>query len=516
MNKAYLPLYRLLSTIFLSALTVFTAAADTASNCSNPTSKSEEVICTNFDLSIENRVLTYFYNLRIESPRGYSENGKYLDSNKTDESLIADIKGRQREWIESRDKCNGEISCLESLYKTRISALSEKIRLDGPSGSKWDAYLDSPDQRIKASTLIASFLENASRHGLSPHFEPAKSAIGDLQIVSQFGLSKESFLLPTLELKGKENSSFKDPINFSNLAEIDSIALAECLKNKSLDDFWWHGNWVYLQSAAQNECIEFLWPDMGTTNELERPYIRSKFLKKISTIESATSDDCEILSTNSDVNFCTDKTIQTLISSIKEFLKQSNSDLSESLLAESHLSWRNKAVHQLNYCNNTVGCLQEVLIERLKTLRMSAIAKGDTNKFFCHFNDSGIYVCPFGWNLDGASMCVTDSGNFYQLSKKSENKFQLSVRTNGDFLFDPEDQGFESSTLGTPAANGTYPCNLNLELSFPEWGLRWGQSSCYGGDDPTVMEEAIMTSISCDEHHEYCPQEKMTCLKIMW
>lgn len=80
--------------------------------CSKATSPAEKTICKSYALGqAEARVATLFgvaTSLVAMGQRG-------------------DIKDAQRKWIETRDACGDNVSCLESAYDKRIGALNAVI-----------------------------------------------------------------------------------------------------------------------------------------------------------------------------------------------------------------------------------------------------------------------------------------------------------------------------------------------------------------------------------------------------
>lgn len=473
----------------ISALLIASTPSHSASfNCKKASTDSEKTICSDFRLSLDDMVISKLYSLSMNTER---------------KSII---KNEQKDWLSNRNKCGDNKDCLYSSQIERIKQLD--VQLWENSQFVKDAFNSNPQSLSSAIRLIASFIENSSRHQMLPAFEHSLTDMQKIEFSNYGGNLVTGFRLPSSETLGRENSNSEMTLNFNGFATLDSEGMAKCLSSQSISDFKLISNRMMLGSGFANECVDFIWTDTtDIEGNLVPPKMRSSYLKSTISIGDLAAD-CSYIK-RKEKNFCDNEDVQIFMRALQSVNKKTLEieNINKSEIAEENLNWLQNS---LSICNEE-QCFIDRILARITDVKSLIDNNGTIASTECGFSDNGTYSCPYGDGIETTSVCTTN-GKFYQLSESGDD-YKLSV-WNDEFNWMPDlSSPPSSSTQGYSSTVGTYPCTSTI-FEFPEWGLTWGESKCGSGEEPEVIGSSLMTTIYCSEKNDLCSSNRMYCLMV--
>ena len=466
-------------------------------DCSRATTETEATICSEYNLSVDDRIISYLYEKHLNWRKGidawWSGDGIEIP--------VQDIKEDQKMWlIDVRDRCQSNVACLEEVLSLRIDHFLKLVRLERPqSGTNHQIYF-SPGNSKVALRLFSAIFENIDRHGMLPQFTVPQNSYFTLNLPHSSELSGHDLntMEPIIDHFLDENSSKDAQLNFGKFIEIDYEGLTTCLKSKSLRDVKWSGNWVYLNSIGYNDCIEFHWDSgffehfnlhSGDPKEIMFfPLVQSNFVKIASDSILNTLNICSGIS---QLRFCEDRLFselnQTRLRFASEFFEQNLNAISTGLNSNTDFLTR------LDSCEN-IMCARSIFLESISEFDKLIKHAGEIPPY-CGFGEDGIYRCG------EAQVCMSGISVF-QLKKKNDELYQLDFWAE-HWNYDPWN-GENTPTKsfdGESYLSGTYPCTHDV-YSFD--GISMSYGGCTSGD---IEPEGTMFWLSCEGENELCGQE---------
>lgn len=120
-------------------------------DCNKATTETEVAICADFDLSIDDRIISYLFKKHLEWRKGREAwfSGQALEVSR--QEIITD----QTNWlIEIRNVCGGNLDCLTRTMDSRIDHYLNLVRLEKPkSGTYWQVYIRSSNNSKNAECI---------------------------------------------------------------------------------------------------------------------------------------------------------------------------------------------------------------------------------------------------------------------------------------------------------------------------------------------------------------------------
>ena len=474
-------------------------------DCAKAATETEKAICSDFQLSVDDRILAHLYKKHLAWRKGRDA----WFAGDAQELPVESIRENQNNWLKNeRDLCGNKIACLRSALDSRIDYFFENVRLEKPrTGTNHQVYIRSIQNSKNALRLIAAMLENVERFGLLPKIEGGnQSYFGEYHPV--FYEHERDVWTQMTKGKGKqisghifsENTLKLEQVGFGDLIQVNYGNLNDCLLKSTLDDFNWGGNWVYLSSEASSNCISFFWPsdyladnhmNSGEPGEyINFPLVKSEF------IGPDTTKMLEEMRVCADLSF--DKLCaNSLISKFDKDLFQVNSEYMLSSFA-TPLNAYNLFLtlkKEIKDCTDDI-CVEIALLSQIRGITKLIQDKGIVPKSFafCDFKEDGIYQC-------GDSKICMANNSVFQLSKITDEKYQLDFWENYDD-YDPLNYGHNPTKtfVGISYLSGTYPCTHKV-YSFGEAGLVFGNPGC---TDNSPVPVGNMFSLFCDDNNPYC------------
>lgn len=479
---------------FATSILAYSASFD----CSKGITNTEIAICSDYQLSVDDRIISYLYRKHLNWRKGieawWSGNGVEIP--------IEDIKADQKKWlIESRDLCSGEIDCLKNVLELRIEYFLNLVRLERPrSGSNHKVHF-SPQNSMDALRFFSGIFENIQRHSILPKFSNPSNAFHseNLPHASDVTGHDTNELQPITGHIFVENSSERDQLNFGKFIDIDYAGLTECLSSKSLQDVRWEGDWVLLNSVGYTDCVSFHWNDgfvQNTSMYFEEPkelilfpLVQSEYVKKIESDDVLTTFNvCSDTSAN---RFCQDDLLSGLnalrLRFASEFFEMNTQSISTTLSAN------NQFVDRVDNCEDK-ACARELFLESISKLS-NLLKYGGNIPPHCRFGSDGTYRCG------EAQVCMSGISVF-QLTKKSDDKFQLDFWAE-NWNYDPwNGENIPTQSIeGERYSDGTYPCTRDV-YSFD--GISMSYGGCTSGD---IEPNDTMFWLSCEKGSPFCGAE---------
>ena len=480
-------------------------------DCGKASTATEKAICADFDLSVDDRILSYLFKKHLDWRKGREAwyNGKGTETPKHE--ILKD----QSNWLSnSRNQCGGNLDCLNKVMDERIDHYLGLVRLEKPrSGSNYQVYIRSVNNAKNALRMFGSIFENIQRHGVLPSIENPNLALFSNRLPHLSGI--DAYRLGDLEkVKDrifKENSVAQEQVGFGKFVTVDYAGLNECLVGKSLQDVHWRGDWVLLSSEAYFECFTFYWPDgfveddtmsggavsvndepifQSTDDFFYFPLLESKF---INVDFSKVAQLFEICSHNNYQNVCQNDQILALdklraLFSDK-YIGQSFTDNAKTIEL---INQNEELISNLESCSNAF-CIQGLYLSEIENLNKLTEFNGEIPPY-CSFNDDGIYTCG------DYDICMVGN-SVLQLSKKGDEKYNLDVWTNY-WEYDPWNGGADPSNSfeGIMYSSGTYPCTHD----FYNFGsLSMANPGC---TEPGPEPVNTMFRVYCDGENVLCPE----------
>ena len=479
-------------------------------DCNKATTKTEIAICVDFDLSIDDRIISYLFKKHLEWRKGREAwfSGQALEVSR--QEIITD----QTNWlIEIRNVCGDNLDCLARTMDSRIDYYLNLVRLEQPeSGTNWQVYIRSSNNSKNALRLLGGIFENVQRHGILPsmkdpslpYFSENPPHLSGANIINLQNLEKITDTILA------ENTLRDEQLKFGTYISVDYLGLNECLLGRSLADISWRGDWAWLNSKAEFECFSFHWPDLfigdetmsngsisvnddpifdGAEEFILFPLLESKFIS----IDYLNIDDLfEICSTKNYELGCENDNIRALDNLRAGFLKQYLSQDSRTTTdAMETINQNSQFVSNFENCDGD-NCIQNNYLNNLQHINNLIQHEGEIPPR-CKFDQNGTYTCG------GNDICIVGESVF-QLSKADDEKYKLDIWQDS-WRYSPWNGGEDPSYSldGSKGFEGTYPCTHDVYY----FG---GITMRYGGCMESAPEPTdTMFEVSCDIDSTFCP-----------
>lgn len=457
-------------------------------DCSKASSTTEIALCGNFALSVDDEIIAFLYKKHLDWRKGrdawWSGTGV--------ETPIEQIKADQKKWLKNeRNKCRGDIGCLKSVLDLRIDYFLELVRLERPqSGSNHQVYFSSDNSKV-ALRLFAGIFENIRRHGMLPKFSNSMNYFFALNLPHSYEVIGHDLetLEPLNENIFSENLLKSEQINFGKFMAVDYEGLTNCLKSQSLSNVNWRGNWAYLNSVGENDCITFHWNDgFVQTDVILFPLVESKYVR---IVPDNIINSLNICSGTSKNRFCLDNLVSELnqlrLKFASEFFENNPNSISKGLNANAEF------LLQVQGCEDST-CIRELFLENISEF-VRLIEYAGKIPPYCEFGSDGIYRCG------EAQVCMSGISVF-KLTKKSNHDYQLDFWAE-NWNYEPwnGENTPTKSLQGETYSSGTYPCRHDV-YSFD--GISMSYGGCTAGD---IEPEGTMFWLSCEGEDNLCGQE---------
>jgi uncharacterized protein len=502
--------FRLIGLVLLISVSFGSMAKAASFDCNKATTETEIAICDDFDLSIDDRIISYLFKKHLEWRKGREAwfSGQAFEVSR--QEIITD----QTNWlIEIRNPCGGNLNCLTKAMDLRIDHFFNLVRLEKPrSGTNWQVYIRSSNNSKNALRLLGGILENVQRHGVLPsmkdlrlsYFSENSPHLSGANIINLHNLEKITDTILA------ENTSREEQLKFGRFTAIDYLGLNQCLLGRSLTDISWRGDWVWLSSKAEFECFSFHWPDGFIGDETRSngsisvnddpifdgaeefilfPLLESKF---ISIDYSQINNFFEICSTENYKLSCENDKILALDNLRASFLTQYLSQTSRTTTdAIEIINQNSQFVSDFEKCDGE-NCIKNSYLNNLQYINKLIQHDGEIPPH-CKFDQNGIYTCG------GNNICIVGESVF-QMSKSSDDKYKLDIWKDY-WKYDPWNGGEDPSYSleGSRGFEGTYPCTHDVYY----FG---GITMSYGGCRESAPEPTdTMFQVSCDSDSTFCP-----------
>jgi hypothetical protein len=463
-------------------------------DCSRAATETEMAICSEYQLSVDNRIIAYLYEKHLNWRKGV----KAWWSGDGIEVPVRDIIEDQKKWTNDvRDQCQSNVACLEEVLDLRIDHFLDLVRLERPmSGSYHAVYFSQYNAKV-ALRLLSGILENISRHGLLPKFSDPEKLYFSLNLPHSTDIDGHEVgaLDPITSHFLSENSSDEEQLNFGKFIEINYDLLTTCLKYKSLSDVVWVGDDITEIAYASTGCIEFWWkPNFYSIDGMNFPLVYSRYLNiALDNIDNTvrTFDICSDILQN---QFC----IDSLVSQLNDLRLKFASELfvTHPQSEITAFNTNSEFSRELNLCKDSL-CVRNLFLESISKFD-ELIRLGGEIPPYCRFGEDGIYRCG------EAQLCMAGNSGF-QMVRKSSLIYQL------DFWEDVTFGRWRKDNIPTPtrsfegniSTEGTYPCTHDV-YSFDGISILIHPTPCGGG---FVHPESAMFELWCESENNLCGQE---------
>lgn len=273
---------------------LFSAAIVTGASydCSRAVSDTEIAICNEFNLSVDDRVLSFLHGQRLRFPESSRDQGNLEWFNATSQAISSQNEAiaEQADWLaQTRNPCGNNIECLQNSYDARIDEFLEVVRIepaDSHGGNRTN--FGSRDAEKEALRLVASIFENIDRHNLFPNFHNGEAF---------FSLYGPNYFATVETPVFHENTkpSLQGPLDWS--VEVEYSGLVQCLSEMTLDDVKWSGLPSTLSTSAElGECMNLHWGYNTNANSgtFLFPHVWSRYITDVEhPLQTAYSGLCD-------------------------------------------------------------------------------------------------------------------------------------------------------------------------------------------------------------------------------
>ena len=247
-------------------------------DCTKAQSDTEIAICNDFELSVDDRIISYLYHKHLSWRKGRDS----WWSGKGELASATAIKDEQKSWLKnSRDACASDVLCIKRAMAFRIDELLDSVRLEAPRSGTRNRFTQQGKEYEKAALqFIGGIVENVNTTGMLPSLNARHSnpVVQGEPIIKPYGVPLIVWDNSNVHRVGKllsENLSPYMQLKFGEYSVVDYKGLNSCLKGLDIKDFDWLGLDIYESSLARSVCISFSWPN-GQVTQL--PTIDSKFV----------------------------------------------------------------------------------------------------------------------------------------------------------------------------------------------------------------------------------------------
>ncbi|MCO4839808.1 MAG: hypothetical protein KC447_06805 [Rhodobacteraceae bacterium] len=403
--------------------------------CDRAATVVEQAVCDNFQLSVDDRVMSFLYSQRLQAPTSSRQVARTPDGGsglsswfapvRLDEEVLDLIRQEQVDWLQNeRRSCGGDEGCLQTAYSKRIDQLLEVVRVEVPSsasGNRINFYEEGAEK--EALRLWASIFENIERHNLFPDFQSGE------EYFARNGTAQHS------------RSATQSPVFYENTDQasqgpldwgvnINYDALTSCIGSSGLSDIDWWGGPMRLDTLAQlNDCLEMYWVDQNNfgSGGIVFPRVHTAFATEADhPFRLAYGGLCEgFLETDF---VCSDPSRRILIETVETMASWALSEgyIDEAILRE--LLWPWKENHLFNSFVDEPyqrEAFERASLSIISDLSHMGTFPSDLDYGRCRFNSDDVMVCP---TLDvGARGTLRVSGTT-DICKIGDFEYQLERR----------------------------------------------------------------------------------------
>jgi uncharacterized protein len=484
---------------FIIAFVFFPSIAWAASyDCKQTTHLAEVTVCENFDLSVDDRVVSSLFHLE--------KRGAYFEV----------VKKSQKVWLKRRDQCAGDLSCLKMSYKNRIAELSSMAAKQGIKffiGPATPWQIDSAEM-LTSLRLVHGILENIDRHSLLP-----KLSGNDVEYFSNFWpnlirypgdetVDWREARTPLDKNPLSENKTTNEQISFGPGVAVDYEGISRCLKDTLFSKFEWRG--VSFSSSAaiiSNRCISFYFPSEWQqlrAGDLYFPLVSSELnhIQLQQNNKLLDSQSCKSLTALLKLDakrLCEGSAYRAGI----EYYRTLNLSLAKS--PYKFPIWLQK-ISSVSGCPE---CLELNLSRDLLQLARDRIVQLD-KKPECFFDDDGIYTCRDVFGESRLKACISGS-HVYQVVQTADGAYTLRFWMNATQYLDNKKP---KTTRGVLLSQGRLECSSQY-FSFPNWAVKLGDvNECSTDEYPRALNN--IAYIQCDRSTPYCSSNTgpMLCVGV--
>lgn len=456
----------------LSAPMVVGASYD----CSLASSNTELVICEDFNLSVDDRVLSFLYGQRLRFPdssRHTSNLYWFNDTNLTDLSHNQ-VVAAQVEWLEQeRNPCGADIECLRFTYNSRINELLENVRLepaDSHAGNRTN--FSSQDVEKEALRFVAAIFENIEKNDIFPSFRNGEA------FFSTYGPNHFAHVETPIFYENT-NSFLQGPLDWS--VEVDYSSLTQCLRTITLDDVEWRGLPTTLSTTAVlSDCLELRWFDGPETlsGTLLFPHFGSQYISEVRhSLQTAYASLCE--GYRETEPSCSEPSRRPLIEAVENMANWAISqgyanEHTISLILE---SWKmdyligpisDPHVSHIQFEDRSMGVINTIAHMRR--------FPNDLDFQRCRFDEVGELICPTlelseqdGLTISGATSTCQIGEVRYRVSRQA-NEYQLHI--DSESLFAPLTVPMRRTATGTGVCTYQYLETIPIGQISIDFGSR--------------------------------------------
>ena len=484
---------------FIVTLVFFQNTSSAASyDCRQTTHPAEVTVCENFNLSVDDRVVSSLFQL--------NKSGTHLET----------LKSSQRAWLKQRDLCEVDLQCLRTSYKNRITELLSFATKQGNSFFTGPArpWQVESSKMLTALRLVHGVLENVDRHSLLPRLTG-----DDVEYFSNFWpnlirypgdetVDWREVRKPLDQNPLSENENANEQLSFGPGILVDYEGMSRCLKETRFSNFVWSGvSFSNPAVSVSGNCISFYFPsdwDQSNDEELYFPLVSSQltYFRFSENNKLVDSQSCESLTARLKIDAKQVCQGNAYIAAI-EYARVLHSSSTDS--PYKFAIW----LREISTSPNCRGCFELNLSKKLLQLARNRIAQTD-NKPECFFDDDSIYTCRDAFGEARLKACVSGA-NVYQVSKSSEGTYELRFWANAARYLDNEKP---KTTKGVLQSAGRLECS-SQNFSFPKWAVRLGDTNeCSTGDYPKALNN--IGYVQCDRTTPYCGSKAgpMLCIGI--
>lgn len=498
-----------LATIFFFLPQVVSAASF---DCKKATTESEIAICDDFQLSVDDRIISYLYAKHLEWRKGR----KGWFTGEGTETPVLVIREGQKKWLKNkRNTCGSSVPCLRTELDKRVDHFLQLVRLEKPqTGTNYSVYIYSVQNSKNALRIISGIVENIDKNGFLPKIEDKENAYFS-KTQPQLYLNNTGLAdyyekrQPIMGHILAENKFQENQMVFGEFSKVDFQGLKTCLKGMRLSDFYWQGNRDYEVTFSFNKCITLSWPKTFSPSKPEEyiffPMVKSSFIL---------AGNAKILSK---LRTCNKKSFEEIcsnisISELNEVIFVLNRELLSSTYADApgvltYQLWLEDFI--LKESKGALGC-DMLCLESFFSNHISRLTQliHHENKVpeYCDFNESGVFECATKRVADGnnARSCIANNSAF-QLASLKGDRYELNYWEDHYQL----DETATESFIGSKGSVGTGICNYDV-YSFDDGKFKMYNPACGSGFYQPVntmfqIECVEGTSISvCKDNHAFC------------
>ena len=394
-----------ITTVFSTLLCLLAPQLRAASfDCDRAGTVVERAICANFQLSVDDRVMSFLYSQRLQAPTSSRQVARTPDGGsglsswfapvRLDEEMLDVIRQQQVDWLQyERRSCGGDEVCLETAYSKRIDQLLEVVRVEVPSshaGNRINFYEEGAEK--EALRLWASIFENIERHNLFPHFQSGEEYFARNGTAQHLRSATQSPVF----YENTDQAS-QGPLNWG--VNFDYDALTSCIGSSGLSDIDWLGGPMRLDTRAQlNDCLEMSWVERNNfgSGEIVFPRVHTAFATKADhPFRLAYGELCEGFREAGFV--CSDPSHRILIETVETMASWALSEghIDKEILRELLWPWKEN-----QFFNSFVDesyrreGFKQASLSILNTLSHMRTFPNDLDYGRCRFNSDDVMVCP--------------------------------------------------------------------------------------------------------------------------